>query len=203
MIVSVTSLGRHSDRRWDSIHDMETDRPQRTYASTAATQCNTIAFVSSVKIIHRSNALSSLSSPSVTRCVSKRIRVSTPRCTADAASFKPNNDSKNNNNNKGPVNSVKQPSSSTTDEDERLQNDRPFIMREFGKVSAIAVGIGLILFCFDIIVSLLALSFAAVYGLAVLFDIRFITQSVKRGVLFFSNLRQSVMNMVHRLVKRD
>lgn len=76
-------------------------------------------------------------------------------------------------------------------------------MREFGKVSAIAVGIGLILFCFDIIVSLLALSFAAVYGLAVLFDIRFITQSVKRFVLFFSNLRQSLMNMVRRLVKRD
>lgn len=66
------------------------------------------------------------------------------------------------------------------DEEQRLQNDRPFVLREFGKLVLAAAGIGLILFFFDILVSLVALSFGALYALAVLFDVRFATNFVRR-----------------------
>lgn len=81
------------------------------------------------------------------------------------------------------------------DEDERLQNDRPFVLREFGKVALAAVGIGIILFCFDILVSLLALTVGGLYALAVLFDIRVATDMVAR-------LRASVVTLWSNMIKR-
>lgn len=78
-----------------------------------------------------------------------------------------------------------------SDEDERLQNDRPYVMREFGKVAFVATLIGLVLFCFDILVSLVALTLGSVYALAVLFDIRFITKRVSRLRGTFADLTSS------------
>lgn len=77
------------------------------------------------------------------------------------------------------------------DEDERLQNDRPYVMREFGKVAFVATLIGLVLFCFDILVSLVAITLGSVYALAVLFDIRFITNRVSRLRGTFADLTSS------------
>lgn len=77
------------------------------------------------------------------------------------------------------------------DEDERLQNDRRYVMREFGKVAFVASLIGLVLFCFDIVISLVALTIGSVYALAVLFDIQFITNRVGRIRSMLTNVTYS------------
>lgn len=89
--------------------------------------------------------------------------------------------------------------SELSDEDEKLQNDKPFMFREFGKVSLAAVVIGLVLFCFDILVSLIALSIGALYALAVLFNIRFITNFFNRILNTFNDMRLNLTKIIHRL----
>lgn len=82
------------------------------------------------------------------------------------------------------------PEKELSDEDERLQYDKPFMVREFGKVTAVAVVIGIILFFFDILVSLSALSLGAIYALAVLFDARFFTNFVHQLFASANNFRR-------------
>lgn len=82
------------------------------------------------------------------------------------------------------------------DDDEELQNDKGYVFREFAKVAAAACGIGLVLFFFDILISLLALSVGLVYALAVLFEVRgarsLINRTLKSGVSLFNVVRRSV-----------
>ncbi|CAN8076709.1 unnamed protein product [Agarophyton chilense] len=66
----------------------------------------------------------------------------------------------------------KQPQGSTDESEEEKQKDKSYALREFGKVSAGAILIGLVLFFFDILVSLVALSIGLVYAIAVLFEVR-------------------------------
>lgn len=61
-----------------------------------------------------------------------------------------------------------------------MVSNRRRSLREFGTVAVAATGVGLVLFCFDILISLVAISIAVFYGLAVLFDIRAITSLVAR-----------------------
>lgn len=84
------------------------------------------------------------------------------------------------------------------EEEVRLQNDKPLIMREFGKVAALAICIGVLLFCFDILVFLLALTIALIYTLAVVLDIRIITRSVRRLVDVIQRVRASLANLLRR-----
>lgn len=83
-------------------------------------------------------------------------------------------------------------SAATTDEDERLQNDRRYIMGEFGKKALGAIAIGFILFCFDILVSLVVFSIAALYGVAVLLDLRFITDAAARMTVSANSMTVSL-----------
>lgn len=57
------------------------------------------------------------------------------------------------------------------EEEKRLQNDKRYVFREFSKVSAAAIGIGLVLFFYDILISLVAVGIGFVYAIAVLLDI--------------------------------
>lgn len=94
---------------------------------------------------------------------------------------------------------VKVTSKELSDDEERLQNDKPFMLREFGKVAAAATVIGIVLFCFDILVSLVALSLGAIYATAVLFDLRFFTNFVHRSFSLANRLRSLAFSRVQSL----
>lgn len=58
------------------------------------------------------------------------------------------------------------------EEEKRLQNDKRYVFREFGKISAAAMCIGLVLFLYDILISLVAFGIGIVYAIAVLLEVR-------------------------------
>lgn len=57
-------------------------------------------------------------------------------------------------------------------EEKRLQNDKKYVFREFGKISAAAIGIGLVLLFYDLLISLIAVGIGSIYAIAVLFEVR-------------------------------
>lgn len=79
------------------------------------------------------------------------------------------------------------------EEDDRLQHNKRYIFREFGKVALAAIGILVILFCLDILVSLLALTLGGLYIIAVLLKLHFVTDFVARAGVSFQAFSLSVM----------
>lgn len=84
------------------------------------------------------------------------------------------------------------------DEDERLQKDSNFVFREFSKISAAACSIGLVLFFFDILVSLVALSIGLLYAVAVLLEVRGADTLFHRTMKGASNLVGSITNLARK-----
>lgn len=78
------------------------------------------------------------------------------------------------------------------EEEDKLQKNQYYVFREFGKISAVAVLIGLVLFFYDIIVSLMAMTVGLIYGLAVLFEVKgadtLISNTVKSSRALFSGI---------------
>lgn len=87
-------------------------------------------------------------------------------------------------------------------EDERLQQDKRYVFREFSKVTIAACGIGLVLFCFDILISLVALTLGGLYAIAVLFNIRFATEFVARVGVSCTSFGLSLRNAGRQLWAR-
>lgn len=65
-----------------------------------------------------------------------------------------------------------QPEHEHEDGEDNKQRDKSYAFREFGKVLAGAMLIGLLLFFYDLVISLMAFSIAIVYAIAVLFEVR-------------------------------
>lgn len=93
------------------------------------------------------------------------------------------------------------------DEEEiRLQNDRGYAFREFCRISVAAVGIGLVLFFYDILVSLVVFSIGIVYAGAVLLEVRGADQVLNRigwGVVAVWSGVVSGVREGYRAVRRE
>ena len=78
------------------------------------------------------------------------------------------------------------------EEEQKLQGNQYYVFKEFGKISAVAVLIGIVLFFFDMVVSLMAITIGIVYGLAVLFEVpgadSLIENTVKSGKAVLSGI---------------
>lgn len=74
------------------------------------------------------------------------------------------------------------------DDDERLQRSPVYVYKEFAKVSAIAVLIGIVLFFYDILISLWVTTIGLIYALAVLFEI-------KGADTLFTNIRKASVKL--------
>lgn len=92
------------------------------------------------------------------------------------------------------------------EEEKRLQNDKPYVIREFSKICLSAVGIGVLLFFYDILVSLMVLGIGAIYAIAVLLEIKgadgFITRIGKGLTNAWNNLTSRVREG-YRVVRRE
>lgn len=92
------------------------------------------------------------------------------------------------------------------EEEKRLQNDKRYVFREFGKITAAAMCIGLVLLFYDILISLVALSIGCIYAISVLLELRgadtLVTRMV-RGVTSMCNAITKTIQDGYRAVRRE
>lgn len=92
------------------------------------------------------------------------------------------------------------------EEEKRLQNDKNYVFREFGKISAAAVGIGLILLFYDLLISLVAIGVGSIYAIAVLLEVRgadtLLTRMVRGVTSTWGVIRKTVQDG-YRAVRRE
>lgn len=92
------------------------------------------------------------------------------------------------------------------EEKKRLQDDKKYVFREFGKITTAAMCIGLLLLFYDILISLVALSIGSIYAIAVLLEVRGADTLLSRMVHGVTSMWRAVTKTVqdgYRAVRRE
>lgn len=93
-----------------------------------------------------------------------------------------------------------------SDEERRLQNDKKYMFREFAKISAASVGIGIVLLFYDMLISLVAVGIGSVYAIAVLLEVRGADTLLSRAVQGVSSAWRAFGRAVgdgYRAIRRE